>query len=104
MSGRSETPQISQLEDSRQALPYLGLTFPVYQATLMRLSADPAYLAFGTERGGRPAGLVLTRVGEKGADVLSLVVLPEFRNQGIAGELLRSLEHVLITRGAPNLS
>jgi GNAT superfamily N-acetyltransferase len=82
------------------AIAFRTLAYQAHQQALMQLTPDSPVIAIGAIEEGRPAGLVLMEArGDKSA-ILSICTATEFRNRGIATELLRAAEHALKERKA----
>jgi N-acetylglutamate synthase-like GNAT family acetyltransferase len=83
------------------ASQYAAMTFPSYQFILQTSNLADSIIAIGASINQTPIALVLaeTYPQEKTAIILSIFVKPEYRNQGIATDLLIHLEQSLRERG-----
>lgn len=84
--------------DRRNAPAYKHLTYHWFQDRLNLLSTQVTTIAIGVAFKGQPVGLVLVEyLKDRGrADILSLVVAPGHRQQGIGTALLIQIEQLLI--------
>jgi GNAT superfamily N-acetyltransferase len=95
-----------QLLGPSEALPYVHMTYPHYQARLMQEgNGQLRFLAWGAQKDGRPLGLLLAELNLKAqkAKLLSLYTEPVFRRQGIAKGLLQRAEAHLRQEGMQTL-
>ena len=91
--------EIQELDPSTAEL-FEKMTFPAFRHLLRKVSPDGPYLAFCHSILGRPSGMVLADMMDgQTAEVLSVFVGKEFRNQGIGKALMTELEKELATRG-----
>ncbi len=89
-----------------QTAAFEEMTFPSFKAALRNASPDGPIIAIGAYRGWLPVGLILAKLmtmNIEGADyqfaeVLSIWVGPDFRQQGIASELWTRLEALIDAR------
>ncbi len=90
---------------------YEDLTYPAYRHWLLTVSEDSSWIALGMEMQGNPVGLILaqdyfteTPPQKKCAEIWSLFVVPEHRQNGIGSTLLASMEDELGCRGCEEIS
>jgi GNAT superfamily N-acetyltransferase len=91
--------------DRQNAPAYKHLTYHWFQDRLNLLSAQVTTIAIGAAFQGQPVGLVLVEYlkDRKRADILSLVVAPEHRQQGIGTALLIQIEQLLTGSGCQQI-
>lgn len=84
--------------DHLSVLNYKHLTYPWFQERLDQLStSNITNIAIGVEFQGKPVGLVLAEYqkNQNQANILSLVVDPQYRRQGLGTALLIQIEELL---------
>lgn len=81
--------------DKDSITSYLGFTFPKYQNEICENFSSLNYIAIGANHGFLPIGLILAKVENKRAHLLSIFVDPDYRNQGIGNALYKKLEREL---------
>ncbi len=93
--------QFTQIEQPWQVLPYRELIFPCFRSRLLNLQPDGAVIAIAAHQDQQPVGLILAerRASGPSAEILSWVVRPRDRQQGVGTALLQYLEQTLIARG-----
>lgn len=83
-------PQVSKFEK---------FTYPTYRSLFKTLATNQNLVAIGVSLGSdEPIGLGLAYIDENQAEILSLFIHPEYRNQGLGKTLLNRLEDELIQR------
>ena len=92
---------IADLLNTTTAPAFAALTFPRFRERLLNLASFPQTVAVGASQMGRQVGLVVGNVQKDGLKALasSVYVLPQYRNSGVATELLGRLEDELRQRG-----
>lgn len=85
--------------------PYLHLTYPIWRTRLQQPEYKESIMAIGVEIDSQPVGLAIANIAfhTKKAQILSIYVQPEYRQQGIGGSLLRSLSQQLQMSGCRQL-
>lgn len=83
---------------------YQNLTYPAYREHLKYL--DNSTIAIGVNTPDAHVGLILAKFYQsRGAgEILSIFVVPEYRQQGIGGELLKMMENLLTQCGCEQVS
>jgi len=83
--------------DKKTAVDYQLLTYPIYRPILRNLASDSSLIAIGVQLHSQPVGLVLAQLypGENCGELLSLFVIPEYRQQGLGKVLLTQMEEEL---------
>ena len=81
--------------------PYLHLTYPIWRTRLQQPESKESIVAVGVEVNSQPVGLAIASLvfHTDKAQIVSIYVLPEYRQQGIGGSLLHSLSRELQRRG-----
>ena len=93
--------------DCHNALKYKHLTYPWLQECLEQLSPQNlTNIALGVELQGKPVGLVLVEYpkNQNQANILSLFVAQEHRQQGLGTALLMQIEEILKASGCQQLN
>jgi ribosomal protein S18 acetylase RimI-like enzyme len=93
--------------DNLNAPTYKHLTYPWLQERLDQLSSQNlTNIAIGVALQGQPVGLVLAEYpkNQHQANILSLIVAPEHRQQGIGTALLMQIEELLKESGCQQLN
>ncbi|MEG4458983.1 GNAT family N-acetyltransferase [Microcoleus sp. N9_A1] len=93
--------------DSLNASTYKHLTYPWFQERLDRLSSQNlTNIALGVALQGQPVGLVLAEypTNQNQANILSLIVAQEHRQQGLGTALLMQIEEILKKHGCQQLN
>lgn len=93
--------------DNLSFLNYKHLTYPWLQERLEQLSSQNIInVALGVELQGKPVGLVLAeyKKNQNQANILSLIVDPEHRRQGLGTALLIQIEEILKKSGCQQLN
>ncbi len=85
--------------------PYLHLTYPLWRTRLQQLEAQESIIAMGVNIASQPVSLAIAELVPytHKAQILSIYVKSENRQQGIGGSLLRSLSQKLQTLGCREL-
>jgi N-acetylglutamate synthase-like GNAT family acetyltransferase len=85
--------------------PYLHLTYPLWRTRLQQTESEESTIAIGVEIDSQPVGLAIAELvpHTDKAQILSIYVKPENRQQGIGGSLLRNLSQKLQTLGCRQL-
>jgi GNAT superfamily N-acetyltransferase/SAM-dependent methyltransferase len=89
--------------ENRQALA--GMTYPAFRSNLLGTGPNRTSMGVVANSDEGPCGLALAHpaVGNELAQVLSVFVVPQFRRQGIGGELLTRITTLLQERGEPRV-
>jgi GNAT superfamily N-acetyltransferase len=93
--------------DSLNASTYKHLTYPWLQQRLDRLSSQNlTNIALGVALQGQPVGLVLVECpkNQHQANILSLIVAQEHRQQGLGTALLMQIEQILKESGCQQIN
>jgi N-acetylglutamate synthase-like GNAT family acetyltransferase len=79
---------------------YEKLTYPVYRHHLKNINKDKSIITISLGLSDQPIGLILAKYSQvrKTAEILSLFVIPEYRQTGIATQLLLLIEQELVKR------
>jgi GNAT superfamily N-acetyltransferase len=86
--------------NSFTASRYTSLTFPAYRSTLAWFDGAQGMRGVAASSEGEPIGLALGRHVTAGlARILSLYVVPAFRNRGIGSQLLSQFEAEMAAEG-----
>ncbi|MCH9630765.1 MAG: hypothetical protein S4CHLAM37_07690 [Chlamydiia bacterium] len=83
---------------------YLHFTFPKYQKELLSHYNEENYMVFGATDGFFPIGLIIARIQQDKAHLLSIYVQDDYRKQGLGSTLYIELEKGLISRGVKEVS
>lgn len=91
--------------DRRNASAYKHLTYHWFQDRLDLLSTQVTTIAIGAVFQGQPVGLVLVEYlkDRDRANILSLVIVPRHRQQGIGTALLIQIEQLLTESGCQQI-
>lgn len=83
---------------------YKHLTYPIFRSRLQSECED-SIIAIGAELANQPVGLAMAHIipDSKQAKILSIYVLPEYRQQGIGGALLERLSQQMQKLGRSKL-
>lgn len=90
------------IETFGTAFFYQGLTFPLFRPLLQAIKPEGSIVAIAANSDSeQPIGLALAQIlpDGKSAEVISIVVEPSYRSQGIGTALLTRLEEELTLRG-----
>ncbi len=106
-SNMAQPSQVIRL-DAGNGAAYAALTYPHFRPLLHRLTIGTEIIAVGAELDSIPVGLAIARLNPTPhhpleGQVLSLFVLPPYRNQGWGGALLTQLEVELQRSGCQQL-
>ena len=89
---------------SFQRPAFAAFTFPYYQALLLTPSLASRSICAGVSHDGRPVGLALIEnQARNNGNLRSLWIEPEYRQQGIARQLLQRVEEMVMARGLRRL-
>ena len=83
---------------------YLHFTFPKYQQLLYPDFDENQYVAYGVTDGFYPIGLGIASIKNKQAQLLSLYIQDDYRNQKIGTKLYQAIEKDLQDKGAISIS
>ncbi len=93
--------------DSLNASTYKHLTYPWLQQRLDRLSSQNlTNIALGVALQGQPVGLVFAECpkDQRQANILSIFIAPEHRQQGLGTALLMQIEQILKESGCQQIN
>jgi GNAT superfamily N-acetyltransferase len=93
-----------ELVETTNAHLYEELTYPHFRPFFRNLTSNADFIAIGAASAGVPLGLILARCHHWGkleqiaAKILSVFVVPTYRNQGLGNALLAQMENELRQR------
>jgi GNAT superfamily N-acetyltransferase len=94
--------------DNTTAPLYENLTYPTFRTRLKTLDSDDSIVALGVNIDSQPVGLALAEIStlenQKIASILSLFVVPEYRERTIGKTLLAHLDDIVHQRGCSLIS
>lgn len=94
------------LINSANVEQYEKLTYPPYRHHLKNVNKDKSITTISLGLNDRAIGLILVKYSQvkNKAEILSLFVIPEYRNRGIATQLLLLIEQELVRRKCQQVS